>query len=96
MNIFHFKSEHKEFYIECGWHRNPYICPELCTANGNWQFNLSAAEQTNTWYGHFLAIVHNIQADQCKFFLDDMIKWQNRMVVMELKCKGKLPYNIPR
>jgi hypothetical protein len=96
VDVFHFKSKHKESNIKCGQHCNPYIWPELRTEDGKWQFNSSAAEQTNAWYGGLLAIVHNMQADRYKFFLDEMIKQWNRMVVKELKCKGKHPYDIPR
>src|ERR1700720_4618560 len=61
IDVFHFKSKHKESDIECGRHCNPYIWPELRTEDGKWQFNSSAAEQTNAWYGGFLAIVRDIR-----------------------------------
>ena len=96
VDIFHFKSKHKETDIECGRHCNPYIWPELRTDDGKWRFNSSAAEQTNAWYGGFLAIVHDMQADRYEFFLDEMIKRRNRMIVKELRRKGKAPYRIPR
>jgi hypothetical protein len=96
VDVFHFKSKHKESDVECGQHCNPYIWPELRTEDGKWRFNSSAAEQTNAWYGGFLAIVRDMQADRYEFFLDEMIKRRNRMVVKELKRKGKHPYNIPR
>ena len=70
--------------------------PKLCTDDGKWRFNSSVAEQANAWYGGFLAIVRDMQADRYEFFLDKMIKQRNRMIVKELKDKGKKPYNIPR
>jgi hypothetical protein len=96
VDVFHFKSKHKESDIECGQHCNPYIWPELRTDDGKWRFNSSAAEQANAWYGGFLAIVRDMQADRYEFFLDEMIKQRNRMIVKEPKDKGKKPYNIPR
>jgi hypothetical protein len=84
VDVFHFKSKHKESNIKCGLHYNPYIWPELRTDDGQWRFNSSAAEQTNAWYGGFLAIVQDMEADRYELFLDEMIKWQNRMIVNEL------------
>lgn len=95
VDVFHFKSKHKESDVECGQNCNPYIWPELCTEDGKWQFNSSAAEQTNAWFGGFLAIVRDMQADRYEFFLDEMIKRQNRIIVSELKRRGKRPYQIP-
>ena len=71
------------------------VCEYVPLLYRKWHFNSSAAEQTNVWYGGFLAIVCDMHADWYEFFLDEMVKQQNRMVAMELKCKGKLPYNIP-
>ncbi|KAF7975171.1 hypothetical protein HWV62_10361 [Athelia sp. TMB] len=96
VDVFHFKSKHKESDLDCGRHCNPYIWPELRTEEGRWRFNSSAAEQTNAWYGGFLAIVRDMQADRYEFFLDEMIKRRNRVIVGELRRKGKNPYNIPR
>ena len=96
VDVFHFKSKHKESDIDCGWNCNPYIWPELRTEDGKWRFNSSAAEQTNAWYGGFLAIVRNMQADRYEFFLDEMIKRRNHLIVKELQRKGKAPYRIPR
>jgi hypothetical protein len=96
VDVFHFKSKHKESDIDCGRNCNPYIWPELHTGDGKWRFNSSAAKQTNAWYGGFLAIVRDMQADRYEFFLDEMIKWQNRLIMKELRRKGKAPYRIPQ
>jgi hypothetical protein len=66
------------------------------TANGGWWFNLSAAEQTNAWFGGFLAIVREMRVDRYNFFLDEMIHRCNKIMVEELKNRGLSPYNIPR
>jgi len=96
VDVFHFKSKHKESDIKCGRNCNPYIWPELRTEDGKWRFNSSAAEQTNAWYGGFLAIVRDMQADRYEFFLDEMIKRRNRLIVKELRKQGNAPYRIPR
>lgn len=96
VDVFHFKSKHKETDIECGQNCNPYLWPELRTEDGKWRFNSSAAEQTNAWYGGFLAIVRDMQADRYNFFLDEMVRRRNQIIVQELERKGQEPYNIPR
>lgn len=96
VDVFHFKSKHKESDVECGQNCNPYLWPELRTEGGKWRFNSSAAEQGNAWYGGFLAIIRDMQSDRYEFFLDEMIKRRNRMVVKELQRRGRKPYNIPR
>ena len=57
VDVFHFKSKHKESDIDCGANCNPYIWPELRTEDGKWRFNSSAAEQANAWFGGYQAIV---------------------------------------
>lgn len=95
VNIFHFKCKHKESDIECGTYCNPYIWPELRTEDGKWQFNSSAAEQTNAWFGGYQAIVREMQVDRYEFFLDEMIKRRNQVIIQDLRKKFKAPYNIP-
>jgi hypothetical protein len=53
VDVFHFKSKHKESNVDCGQNCNPYIRLELRTEDGMWQFNSSAAEQANSWIGGF-------------------------------------------
>ncbi|TCD71044.1 hypothetical protein EIP91_000543 [Steccherinum ochraceum] len=62
---------------------------------GTWRFNSSAAEQTNAWFGGFLAIVREMQVDRYNFFLDEMIKRHNRLLVRKLKEDGHGVYSIP-
>lgn len=96
VDVFHFKCKHKESDIECGTYCNPYLWPELQTEEGEWRFNSSAAEQGNAWFGGYQPIVHEMQVDRYEFFLDEMIKRRNRLVVQGLQKSLKAPYNIPR
>ncbi|KAH9829321.1 uncharacterized protein C8Q71DRAFT_718446, partial [Rhodofomes roseus] len=96
VDVFHFKCKHKEGDVICGTHCNPYIWNELRTEEGKWRFNSSAAEQANVWFGSFQAITREMQVDRYNFFLDEMVKRHNRLVVAELQRKGHHPYLIPR
>ncbi|EIN11940.1 hypothetical protein PUNSTDRAFT_62687, partial [Punctularia strigosozonata HHB-11173 SS5] len=97
VDVFHFKSKHKVTDEWCGSHCNPYMWKELRTDDGrNWRFNSSAAEQANVWFGGYQAVVREMQVDRYNFFLDEMIKRRNRVIVAELKKKRANPYNVPR
>ncbi|KAL0057308.1 hypothetical protein AAF712_016055 [Marasmius tenuissimus] len=94
VDIFHFKSKHKG--DRCNMDCNAANWPELESAPGVWRFNSSAAEQTNVWMGGYQSIVREMSSVRYNFFLDEMIKWRNRMMIEELKVNGKAPYSIPR
>ncbi|KAK1233689.1 hypothetical protein PQX77_002846 [Marasmius sp. AFHP31] len=96
VDVFHFKSKHKESDDQCNMNCNPANWPELEASPGVWRFNSSAAEQTNVWMGGYQSIVREMSAVRYNFFLDEMIKWQNRMMVKELEGSKKAPYSIPR
>ncbi|KAJ7464905.1 hypothetical protein B0H11DRAFT_2240333 [Mycena galericulata] len=96
VDVFHFKSKHKEGDIDCGRNCNPYISPELRTKDGKWRFNSSAAEQTNAWFGGFQSMVREMQADRYDFFLDEMILRRNKTLIADLARRGQVPYSIPR
>ena len=96
VDVFHFKCKHKESDAECGRNCNPYLWPELRTSDGKWRFNSSAAEQTNAWFGGYQAIIREMQVDRYEFFLDEMIKRRNRLIVNDLRHRLKRPYSIPR
>lgn len=96
VDVFHFKSKHKESDVDCGANCNPYIWPELRTTNGKWCFNSSVAEQTNAWFGGFQTIVREMTVKRYNFFLDEMIKCRNRALVKDLQKRGKAPHNILR
>lgn len=95
VDVFHFKSKHKESDKDCGKYCNPYIWPELRTEDGEWRFNSSAAEQTNAWFGGFQAIVREMSVERYEFFLDEMIKRKNRIIIRDLEARGKSPHIIP-
>jgi len=44
VDVFHFKSKHKETDAFCGMHCNPALWPELMT-DGKWMFNSSVAHE---------------------------------------------------
>lgn len=96
VDVFHFKTKHKEDDIQCGLYCNPYRWPELRTEDGEWRFNSSVAEQTNVWFGKFHAIVREMQVDRYNFFLDEMIQRRNRTLVSRLRTQKSNPDRIPR
>ncbi|KAJ3725375.1 hypothetical protein C8R42DRAFT_640253 [Lentinula raphanica] len=49
VDVFHFKSKHKESDEFCQKHCNPAQWTELVGDDGEWIFNSSAAEQSNVW-----------------------------------------------
>ncbi|KAF6763449.1 hypothetical protein DFP72DRAFT_801516, partial [Ephemerocybe angulata] len=96
VDVFHFKSKHKETDEFCNQNCNALLWDELKTEDGNWRFNSSAAEQSNVWFGGFQALVREMEATRYDFFLDEMVKLRNRILIRELEKKGKAPYSIPR
>ncbi|KDQ11638.1 hypothetical protein BOTBODRAFT_114058 [Botryobasidium botryosum FD-172 SS1] len=73
VDVFHFKTKHKESHGYCGQNCNPYSLREMIDDNGNWTFNTSIAEQTNVWFDAFLPIVREMLSDRYNF-LDEMVK----------------------
>lgn len=51
---------------------------------------------TNAWFGGYQAIVREMRVDRYEFFLDEMVKQHNRILVNELQQRGAQPYQIPR
>ena len=95
VDVFHFKSKHKESDEFCQKHCNPAKWKELADENEKWVFNSSAAEQANVWLGGFHAIVRDMLPHRYDFFLDEMIKRRNEKLVARLEETGKEPYNVP-
>ncbi|KAI0311591.1 hypothetical protein OF83DRAFT_1068546 [Amylostereum chailletii] len=93
VDVFHMKTKHKDSDKYCGTHCNPVLFPDLIQ-DGKWRFNSSAAEMTNSWFGGFQSIVQEMRKDRYDFFLDEMIKQRNRMIVNDLECRGLHPYHI--
>lgn len=96
VDVFHYEGKHKKTDVWCTQNCNPMLWPELRTPEGQWRFNSSVAEQTNAWLGGFLPIVREMRVDRYNFFLDEMIRRRNIMMVSELRKRKSAPYNIPR
>jgi len=94
IDVFHIKSKHKESDDNCNCSHNPAMFPDLIV-NNKWCFNSSTAEVTNAWFGGFQSIVWEMHVNRYNFFLDEMIKQRNQMIVADLcKCHAH-PYEIP-
>lgn len=89
------KTKHKEDDDYCGAFCNPAMFPFLMK-DGKWRFNSSAAEMTNAWFGGFQSIVREMRKDRYEFFLDEMLKLRNRLIVQDLLKKRCRPFSIPR
>ena len=98
VDVFHFKSKHKITDNYCNANCNPAQWPALRKGEEGmeWQFNSSAAEQVNAWFGGYQAIVREMQVDRYNFFLDEMIQRRNEWLEVELERDGKHPRRIPR
>lgn len=95
VDVFHFKSKHKETDKHCQLYCNPAAFPELLTADNKWRFNSSICEQTNVWLGGYQAILRDMEVTRFNFYLDEMIKRRNRYMVGKLHKSGHCPWNIP-
>ena len=96
VDVFHFKSKHKETHVFCQENCNPAASLELLGEDGQgWFFNLSIAEQTNVWVGGYHAICREMLVDKYDFFLDQMILCRNRMTRIKLETQGSRPSNWP-
>ncbi|KAG8849067.1 hypothetical protein FRC20_002395 [Serendipita sp. 405] len=93
VDVFHFKTKHKDNDKFCGEHCNPILWPELRDGD-KWTFNSSAAEQVNAWIGGFLAMVREMREENCAFFLDEMLRRRNEYRIGELDRKGMQPKHI--
>ena len=96
VDVFHFKSKHKEGDDFCAANCNPASWSDLITGERRWRFNSSVAEQTNVWFGKYLSIVKEMRVDRYNFFLDEMIRRRNEHLVRELQQKRQVPHLIPR
>ena len=94
VDVFHMKSKHKESDDDCNRKCNPTLFPDLMVGD-KWRFNSSAAETTNTWFGGFQSMVQEMRVERYNFFLNEMIKYQNRMIVCDLAKRHAHPYLIP-
>ncbi|KAF4577396.1 hypothetical protein EYR40_000009 [Pleurotus pulmonarius] len=95
VDVFHFRTKHKESDTFCQVHCNPAAFDELLV-NGKWRFNTSICEQTNVWLGGYMAILRNMEVARYNFYLDEMIKRRNRYMIQELERRGHVPWTVPR
>jgi hypothetical protein len=92
VDVFHFKSKHKETDMFCQENCNPSAFLELLGEGGKaWYFNSSIAEQTNVWLGGYHAICREMLVDKYTFFLDEMIFQKNKLTMAKLITGGKEP-----
>ncbi|KAJ7587809.1 hypothetical protein C8J56DRAFT_942650, partial [Mycena floridula] len=92
VDVFHFKTKHKESDSFCQENCNAADYPELLGGNGKgWFFNSSVAEQTNTWFGGYHAICREMVVHRYNYFLDEMILRRNRLIHAKLEKDGKNP-----
>jgi hypothetical protein len=94
VDVFHFKSKHKESDTYCQKFCNPAAFPELIQGD-KWRDNTSICEQTNVWVGSYQAILRDMEPTRYRFYLDEIIKRHNRYVVAELERKRHRPWLIP-
>ena len=70
VDVFHFKSKHKERDEFCGRNCNPALWVELMDEHtGKWVYNSSAAEQVNLWIGGFRAITRLMRCERYKMLM---------------------------
>lgn len=68
VDVFHFKTKHKESDEFCGRECNPARWPQLMN-NGKWVFNSSAAEQVNSWIGGFRSMTRLLRCERYTYTL---------------------------
>ncbi|KAG1905758.1 uncharacterized protein F5891DRAFT_943283 [Suillus fuscotomentosus] len=73
VDVFHFECKHSKSDMFCQENCNPATFPELKTDDGEWYFNSSACEQTNSWFSNFNPITRGMKPAKFDFFLDEMI-----------------------
>ena len=66
------------------------------TKKKRWRFNSSVAEMTNAWFGEFQSIAREMRKDRYEFFLDEMIKQRNRVIIAKLEEDGQEPGRFER
>jgi hypothetical protein len=96
IDVFHFKSMHKQTDIFCQQYCNPAMFKELLVVNEKtkkeeWYFNTSIAEQTNVWLGGFHTMCREMRVVFFEFFLDQMIMQRNEVIVARLASQGYEP-----
>jgi hypothetical protein len=88
VDVWHFLNKHKATHEFCQRHCNPADYPELMMDNNKWYFNTSIAEQTNVWLGGYHVIVREMLPLKYNFFLDEMIRLRNQVIINKLEADG--------
>ncbi|KAF5368066.1 hypothetical protein D9758_004456 [Tetrapyrgos nigripes] len=95
VDVFHFKSKHKEEDEYCGQNCNPVDFPELLYVDQNgklkWYFNTSIAGQTNAWFGRYQPLCREMGCIFYEFFLNQMIMMYNVEKRKQLERDGYKP-----
>ncbi|ETW82060.1 hypothetical protein HETIRDRAFT_318718, partial [Heterobasidion irregulare TC 32-1] len=58
-------------------------------------FNSSIADLMNMWFRGFYSIIYKMHKDHYNFFLDEMIRQQNSIIINSLYFCGVICYKIP-
>ncbi|KAJ6592961.1 hypothetical protein B0H19DRAFT_1279753 [Mycena capillaripes] len=96
VDVFHWKCKHAKDGIECSYHCNPTLFPELLRTDGKaWFFNSSIAEQTNVWLGGYHSMLWEMGSDKYDYFLDEMVMRKNKLTKAKLKGEDALPDYVP-
>jgi hypothetical protein len=69
IDMFHFWTKHKDSDEFCYTHCDAEAYPELCTPDGKWVFNTSAAEQANIWLEGYYSMCREMVLVKFNFFL---------------------------
>lgn len=96
VDVWHFLHKHKSTHQFCQLNCNPADYPELMGPDGkSWAFNTSVAEQSNGWINGYTSMCREMQAVKYNFFLDEMIRLRNIIVVARLVAQGHNPRHAP-
>ncbi|KAJ6626668.1 hypothetical protein B0H10DRAFT_1780855 [Mycena sp. CBHHK59/15] len=95
VDVWHFLHKHAITHQFCQDHCNPADYPELLGEDGKWFFNTSVAEQTNVWLGGYHSMCREMLPVKYNFFLDEMIRLRNEIVVAKLAHDGHEPRRAP-
>lgn len=91
VDVFHFDCKHSVSDAYCQAHCDPRAFPELRRTDNSWYFNSSAAEQVNSWIGHYNPICREMVREKYEFFLDEMIMRWNENTLRSLEQEGCNP-----
>lgn len=91
VDVWHFLNKHATTHKFCQEYCNPADFPELKDEDGSWFFNSSVAEQGNVWLGKFRAMCREMGVVKFNFFLDEMIRLKNILIIEQLRKEGYNP-----